>query len=103
MKIQFKDLFFNMNRELYQLLIELDYKFDYDIDDYFRLSEDLRNSLAGTIMDYFMPYIKSHDQALSYMIKGLKYTIDEAEEEEDYEKADIFNRCLNKCYKMTFL
>ena len=103
MKIQFKVLFFNMNNELYQLLLELDYKFNYEVEDYFTYTEDMKNTLSSAIIEYFMPYLQSHNKALFFMIRGLKVIIEEAEEEEDYEKADIFYRCLNKCEEMTFL
>ncbi len=102
MKIQFKDSLFNMNRELHKLLLELDYKFEVELDDYFKYDEESKDELALAIVEYFIPYIKSHPYALSNVLWGLKLMIDEAEHYEEYERADLFNRCRIK-YEKTFL
>ena len=103
MKTQFKDSFFNMNRELHKLLLELDYKFEVELDDYFKYDEESKDELAYTIVEYFMPYIKSHPFALSNVIRALKVMVDDSEYYEEYERADLFNRCRIKYEQMTFL
>jgi hypothetical protein len=44
----------------------------------------------------------SHIYAVGNIIRGLRIMIDEAEYYEDYEKAEIFNRCRLKFEEMTF-
>jgi hypothetical protein len=91
-----------MNQELHTLLVELDNKFDIELDDYFSLTEIEKEELTKAIVLYFIPYSQSHSQALSNIRRGLRWVIDEAEYFEEYEKADIFNRCLKKYEGMTF-
>ena len=103
MKIQFKGLFFNMNRELHKLLLELDYKFEVELDDYFKYDEESKQELTLSIVEYFIPYIKSHPHALSNLIRALKVMVDESEHYEEYERADLFNRCRLKYEELAFL
>jgi len=91
-----------MNPELHHLLIELDNKFDIELNDYFNLNEQQKEELTQAIVLYFIPYSQSHPQALANIRRGLRWVIDEAEYFDEYEKADIFNRCLKKYEKMTF-
>jgi hypothetical protein len=92
-----------MNPELHKMLMELEYKFDVELDEYFSLDEESKEELVMAIVDYFIPYAKSHYQAIYNIIRGLKIMIDEAEYFDEYEKADIFNRCRRKFERMTFL
>jgi hypothetical protein len=91
-----------MNEQLHKLLLDLDYKFDVEIDNYFELTESDKDELTYTIVEYFTPYAMSHIYAVGNIIRGLKIMIDEAEYYEDYEKAEIFNRCRLKFEEMTF-
>ena len=91
-----------MNPELHTLLLELDNKFDIELDDYFNLTETEKEELTQAIVSYFLPYSQSHPQALANIRRGLRIVIDEAEYFDEYEKADIFNRCLKKYERMTF-
>jgi len=92
-----------MNRELHKLLLELDYKFEVELDDYFKYDEQSKEELSFAVVEYFMPYVKSYPYALSNLIRALKVTIDESEHYEEYERADLFNRCRIKCEQLTFL
>jgi hypothetical protein len=67
------------------------------------LTEKEKQELTRAIVLYFIPYSQSHPQALSNIRRGLRIVIDEAEYYDEYEKADIFNRCLKKYEGMTFL
>jgi hypothetical protein len=91
-----------MNPELHRMLMELEYKFDVELDDYFSLDETSKEELVMAIVEYFIPYSQSHPQAIYNIIRGLKIIIDEAEYFDEYEKADIFNRCRRKFERMTF-
>lgn len=92
-----------MNPELHTLLLELDNKFDIELDDYFNLTELQKQELTRAIVLFFIPYIQSHPQALSNVRRAIRIVIDESEYFEEYEKADIFTRCLKKYEGMTFL
>jgi hypothetical protein len=74
-----------------------------ELDDYFKYDEESKDELAFTIVEYFMPYIKSHPLALSNVIRALKVMVDESEYYEEYERADLFNRCRIKYEEITFL
>lgn len=91
-----------MNTELHTLLLELDNRFDIELDDYFNLTEDQKAELTQAIVNYFTPYAQSHFQALANIRRGLRIIIDESEYFDEFEKADIFNRCLKRFEKMTF-
>lgn len=91
-----------MNAELHQLLLDLDNKFDIELEDYYDLDEEQKTELTNAIIQYFIPYSQSHPHALQNIRIGLRIIIREAEYYEEYEKADIFNRCLKVYEKMTF-
>jgi hypothetical protein len=91
-----------MNRELHKLFMELDYKFDIEINDYFQLDKTQRNQLTQSLVNYFLPYLRSHEFAPFALRRTLTKIIDEAVYEEDYEKAEIYFRFLKEVKALTF-
>lgn len=91
-----------MNPQLHKLLVELDYKFDEDLNDYFTLEEVSKEEIVSAIVAFFIPYVQSQKQAIYNLIIALRIMIDEYEFYEEYEKADIFERTRKRFEKMTF-
>lgn len=91
-----------MKTELYSLMLELEYKFDTELDDYFDLTEHQRNELTESLLTFFSTYIHSHKHAKSFLMRALNTMILESELYEEYEKAEIFNRFLKRLSDLTF-
>ena len=91
-----------MKTELYSLMLELEYKFDTELDDYFDLTEHQRNELTESLLTFFTTYIHSHKRAKSILVRALKNMVIESEIYEEYEKAEIFNRFLKRVSDLTF-
>ena len=92
-----------MNPELHKLLLELDYKFEIELDDYFKYDEKSKEELTYAIFEFFIPYIKSEPKGITNVIRALKIMIDEAEYYEEYERADLFQRVKIKYEDLFFL
>jgi hypothetical protein len=91
-----------MNAELHRLLVNLDSKFDIELDEYFNLNDEEKEQFTKAIILYFIPYAQSHPDAIQNIRMGLRIIIQEAEFNEEYEKAEIFNRCLKKYERLVF-
>lgn len=91
-----------MNSELYSLMLELEYKFDTELEDYFGLTEVQRNELTESLLTFFTPYIHSHKRAKFYLMRALENMVLDSELEEEYEKAEIFNRFSKRLLDFTF-
>jgi len=91
-----------MNTELFNLMVELEYKFDLELDDYFALTEPQRNELTESLLTFFSPYINSHRLAKHTLLKALNTMVIESEVYEEYEKAEIYNRFANRVRGLTF-
>jgi len=91
-----------MNGELHKLMIQLDYQFDLELDEYWTLNEDQRHTLTLSLIKFFQPYIQSHPWAQDSLRRAVRKMVDESEYEEDYAKADIYNRLLNQLNGLTF-
>jgi len=85
-----------MTPELHKLLLELDNE-DFVTTNYFKWSEVEKKRLTSDIVRYFMPLIRTHKENVLF---GLYRSIIESEEREDYEQADILNRCFRSLEKM---
>ena len=85
-----------MTPELHRLLLQLDDE-DFITTNYFKWSEVEKKQLTSDIVRYFMPLIRTHKENVLF---GLYHSIIDAEEREDYEQADILNRCFRSLEKM---
>ncbi len=81
-----------MKPELHKLFLELDNN-DILTENYFEWSEDKKIQLTEDIMRYFSPLLQDNDIKLEYLLDGILRSIYDAEYYEDYEQAEILNRC----------
>lgn len=91
-----------MNKELHKLMLELEYKFDLELDEYWLLTNEQRDVLTNSLLKFFQGYMMSAPWAqdnLRYVVRNM---VNEAERQDDYEKADIYNRLLVKLNRLTF-
>jgi len=91
-----------MNNVLYQMLLELEFKFDIELGGYFDLSEQERKQLNNSLIKYFLPYLISHNNSKEILMVALETIIIESEEYEEYEKAAVFSRLLQEIRDFTF-
>lgn len=81
-----------MNLELTRLLLELETKFDNEVHEYFSFTEEKKQELTDLLINYYLNKYKDNPLQLVQIMNTCKFIIENAEEEENYEKADIFNR-----------
>lgn len=91
-----------MNVDLHKLLIELEYKFDMELDGYFKLSEIERVALTKSLIKYFLPYLLTHKNSKETLLIALETMVLESEYYEEYEKAEIFSRFSKEISSLTF-
>ena len=82
--------------------MQLEYKFDMELDEYFNLGEPERNELTISLVKYFLPFLISHHNSKKTLILSIKTIILESEINEEYEKAEIFNRFLKEVEALIF-
>jgi hypothetical protein len=87
-----------MKPELHKLLLELDNK-DFYTDNYFSWTEEQKQTLTEDVVNYFFPLVQSGVLLDDYLLHGFFVSVEEAEEREDYEQAEILNRCLAELKK----
>jgi hypothetical protein len=82
-----------MNPQLYKLLLELDRR-EFVSDNYFAWPELEKRKLTEDLITFFTPIIEMGGVHRESLVIGLIRCIEEGEELEDYEQADILHRCL---------
>ena len=87
-----------MNPQLYKLLLELDRR-EFVSDNYFSWTELEKRKLTEDLITFFTPIIEMGGVHRESLIIGLMKSIDEGEDWEDYEQADILHRCLSSLVK----
>jgi hypothetical protein len=87
-----------MNPHLYKLLLELDRR-EFVSENYFAWSETEKRKLTEDLITFFTPIIEMGGVHREGLIIGLMRCIEEGEEWEDYEQADILHRCLSRLVK----
>jgi hypothetical protein len=85
-----------MNPRLHKLLLELDFKYDITIGDYFSLSESEKNDMAQLFASYYSDIYKNDRQELIHLINFLIEKREEMTREESYEMSDLYSRFINK-------
>ena len=83
----------DMNPVLHHVLSELD-KQSLEIDDYFKWKEDEKEKLVQFIGDCIKSVLPKDRSNKQFLIRSIWLVIEEAEEQEEYEQADILTRCL---------
>lgn len=70
-------------------MLELD-RYDFSTENYFEWDEIQKKQLTSDILRVFVPMLRTHKEGIMF---GIMQCIEEAEIQEDYEQADILNRC----------
>jgi hypothetical protein len=84
-----------MNPLLYKSLLELD-KREFIYDNYFKWSKKDKQRLIDDLEIFLDPIMKMTDYEKWSMMNGLVTAIETAENEEDYEQAEIFCRLYDR-------
>lgn len=79
---------------LHNILIELDNRV-IEVDDYFKWSEEEKEALIFYIGKCFYPVIKQGERHKQFLIGSIWKVIKECEAHDEFEQADIMNRCLH--------
>jgi len=87
---------------LHKILLELDNKFDIDIEDYFGLSDNDKAELTKYVLDHYVPEINRNPLFANYLYRAFSIKLQEAEDEQEYEKCDIYTRILITLEDLTF-
>ena len=87
-----------MKPQLHKLLLELDNK-DFYTENYFSWTEEQKQNLTEDVVKYFFPLVQSGIILDDYLLYGFFVSVEEAEMREDYEQAEILNRCLEELKK----
>lgn len=91
-----------MNPQLHKILMELDYKFDIDIDEYFQLAAADRKILARMVVDYFKPSLNDNPLLIVQIRSAFEIKLNEYEELEKFELCDLYKRVLKELDKLRF-
>lgn len=93
---------FVMNPRLHAILLELDHKFDIEIEDYFKLDKNDRAELTKIILEHFKAEIDRNPLFVHVLKDGFKQKLYESEHQGEYEKCDIYNRLIDTLERFTF-
>ena len=91
-----------MNPKLHAILLELDHKFDIEIEDYFKLNKNDRAELTKIILDNFKVEINRNPLFVHVLKEAFLNKLEESEKEQEYEKCDIYNRLVDTLDRFTF-
>ena len=85
-----------MNNKLFELLMELDIKYEEEISHYFKAPKDIREEIADNIANLLISDTKGIPIKINKVMVGLKKMIIDLEKREDYEKCDLFTKVEKK-------
>lgn len=91
-----------MNPKLHAILLELDHKFDIEIEDYFKLEPNDRAELTKIILENFKVEINRNPLFVHILKEAFTNKLHESEMEQEYEKCDIYNRLVDTLDRFTF-
>ena len=91
-----------MNPRLQALLLELDYKFDIEIHEYFSLTKNERAELTKLLVDYYLPELQRNPLFIRELKKAFKLKLIVAEIDQEYEVCDICRNVLEVLDAWTF-
>lgn len=80
-----------MNNQLFRIVTELDYKFDIELKDYFTLTFEERDELGKKIADSLSNNCDNNPMVKQSYIIQIEHLIHQSEQEDEYEKCDIFH------------
>jgi len=82
------------------ILLKLDYQFDIEMSEYFRLTEEQKNEITHIISDGLLQRSKGNLIHLHGYIATLEKIIRQCEEDEEYEKCELFIRIEKKLFNV---
>lgn len=88
-----------MDQELHRLMQQIDYM-DFALEDYFSWEEDEKKQLTKDILTMLAPLTRLGAPHREGIMIGIARAKEEAIEHEEYEHADILDRCLKDLHKM---
>lgn len=87
-----------MNDKLFELLMELDIKYEDEISHYFEAPKEIREEIADNICSLLFLESKGVPVKLTKILGGLNLMIKDLELREDYEKCDLFSNVEKKLW-----
>jgi hypothetical protein len=91
-----------MNPRLHALLLELDNKFDIEIYDYFKLTEQDKAELTKILVEYYLPEMDRNPLFVVELKRAFRIKLIESESEQEYERCDICIRVIELLNEWTF-
>jgi hypothetical protein len=88
-----------MDEELYNLLVRLD-NIEISLEDYFEWDEESKEEMTKEMLKFFLPIFTRGGAQREGLLFGIMKTIQECVEREDYEQAEVMNKCLVELEKM---
>lgn len=85
-------------RKLYEIINAIDFKYDIEIRDYFKLSIQDREELAELVAESLIKHSSQIPVVLHSYIAALESIISQNEVDEEFEKCDIFLRIEKKLF-----
>jgi hypothetical protein len=85
-----------MNSELHKILMELDYRYDIDSNDYFSLLEEDKNNLSELFCHHFIQLYNGNKSELENFTFYLMLRKEAFIKQENYEMCDLYTRFINK-------
>ena len=87
-----------MDSRLFKILLELEYKYDIEIKDYFKLTEEDRDYIATVVSNGLIQHWSSLPITIHSYLAVINRIIREAEYKEEYEKCELFFRIEKKLF-----
>jgi hypothetical protein len=91
-----------MNPRLHTLLLELDNRFDIEIEDYFKLTDEDKAELTKILLDYYLPEMDRNPLFAIELKRAFTIKLIESESEQEYERCDICHRVIKLLNEWTF-
>lgn len=81
-----------MHKKLFKVIDALDNKFDIEIEEYFNLSIEQREELASIISESLIKSAQNTKIIISSYIASIHNLIVQLEQQQEFEKCDLFRR-----------
>lgn len=91
-----------MNPRLHAILLELEYKFDIEVEEYFDLTDDQKAELTKLLVDYYIPELDRNPLFIYELKRAFRLKLREGEVKQEFEKCDICKRVLEVLDDWTF-
>ncbi len=87
-----------MDSRLFKILLELEYKYDIEIKDYFKLTEEDRDYIATVVSNGLIQHGSALPITIHSYLAVINRIIRESEYREEYEKCELFSRIEKKLF-----